>query len=385
MTQVEPQPSSAEEQQLALLVTSTIDYAIFMLDPSGRIQTWNPGAQRLKGYRRDEILGEHFSIFYTQPDIDRDHPAEELRAAIADGSYSEEGWRVRKDGSTFWASVTITAVRRDGELTGFAKVTRDLTERRAAEEELRQAVADLARANEELDRFASIAAHDMTDPLLTISGFAEMLERSELPAAERIAYAGHIHASSVRLTNMLHSLMAYARAGAIDRPAEVVSLRAVAEVAIIELGAVIGDRSAAVRLEIPESANVAANVTDVQVVFQNLLSNAIKFGNADQPQVSVEAEIEAEAWRVSVVDDGDGIEADDLRRIFDAFERTDSGAARAGYGLGLAICKRLVERLGGSIGVVSEAGGGSRFWFTLPAATGPDRPRQILEPAPDEA
>jgi PAS domain S-box-containing protein len=365
---VEPSQASSEQQQLALLVTSTTDYAIFMLDPTGRIQTWNPGAQRLKGYQRDEILGKHFSIFYTQPDIDRDHPADELRIAVAEGSYSEEGWRVRKDGSTFWASVTITAIRRDGELTGFGKVTRDLTERREAEQELRRAIDELALANEELDRFASVAAHDMTDPLRTISGFAEFLERPEIPATDRIAYAGHIRSSSVRLTTMLHGLLAYARAGANGLADSAVSVRPVAESVVADLHGLIADRRATVEIWVPADAEVIAQRADLQIVLQNLVSNAIKFGALREPKISIEADRLDDNWRVWVVDDGDGVSADDVGRIFGAFERADSREVRAGYGLGLAICKRLIERRGGAIGVERIDGPGSRFWFTLPAA-----------------
>src|SRR4051812_32263515 len=124
--------------QLRLLVEAVTDYAIFMLDTGGHIATWNAGAERIKGYTADEIIGQHFSRFYTEPDIARNHPAHELEIAEREGRYEEEGWRVRKDGTRFWANVVITAVREDGELIGFGKVTRDLTMRREAELELEQ-------------------------------------------------------------------------------------------------------------------------------------------------------------------------------------------------------------------------------------------------------
>src|SRR3712207_2984606 len=127
------------EERFRLLVEGVRDYAIFMLDPEGRVTTWNPGAQRIKGYHEEEIVGEHFSIFYTDEDVERGHPADELRLAAAEGSYREEGIRVRKDGSTFWANVLITALRDgEGNLRGFAKVTRDITERKKSEKELRR-------------------------------------------------------------------------------------------------------------------------------------------------------------------------------------------------------------------------------------------------------
>ena len=203
----------AEYQRLVLSVRN---YAIFMIDPTGHILSWNAGARHLKGYAPDEIIGRHFSVFYTAEDRARRHPEEELEVARREGRYEEEGWRVRKDGTMFWASVTITAVHDDeGTLTGFAKVTRDLTARREAEQALRAALDDLRVVNAELDCFAAVAAHDLTDPLRTISGFAGLLNRAELPAAER-EYARHIHESSLRLTGMLQGLLVYARAG---RPA----------------------------------------------------------------------------------------------------------------------------------------------------------------------
>lgn len=147
------------EQRFHLLVDSVIDYAIFMLDPNGVVMSWNRGARRIKGYSADEIIGKHFSVFYTPEDLARDHPAEELEVAKREGRFEEEGWRVRKDGTRFWANVVITALRdEDGTLTGFAKVTRDMTERREGEERLKE-------MNRQLESFAYAVSHDLRAPL----------------------------------------------------------------------------------------------------------------------------------------------------------------------------------------------------------------------------
>jgi PAS domain S-box-containing protein len=352
------------------LVTSVRDYAIFMLDPGGHIMSWNTGAQQLKGYKPEEIIGKHFSTFYTAKDRERDHPAEELEIATREGRYEEEGWRVRNDGSTFWAGVTITAIRDDDDrLTGFAKVTRDLTERRRAEEALRGAVEELRGANEELDRFAAVAAHDMTDPLRTIAGFAELLETGDLPAADVRRYAGHIRASSGRLSGMLQGLLTYARAGRSEDPAEPVDVAASAEQVVGDLTGLIDEHRAAVAIDVPAGTAVLARPADVRLVLQNLVSNAVKFGAAGGPAVAISAAPDGDgAIRVTVSDDGAGIAEQFRERIFDAFQRAHTATDRAGYGLGLAICQRLVERHGGRIGVDSEPGRGSCFWFTLPAA-----------------
>ncbi len=352
------------------LVSSVRDYAIFMLDPAGHILTWSAGAQYLKGYAPDEIVGRHFSIFYTAEDRARRHPEDELEIAVREGRYEEEGWRVRKDRSMFWARVTITAVRdEDGRLTGFAKVTRDLSESREAELALRDAVGDLRVVNAELDRFAAVAAHDLADPLRTISGFAELLERGDLPAAER-EYVTHIRDSSMRLTRMLQGLLTYARAGQSADASEPVDLVSATEDVLADLAGPILDRGAQVAVALPTGATVLAAATDVRTVLQNLVSNAVKFADPQAPVVRIDAELTGDgAWRVGVADNGAGVAAEDEARIFGAFERGHSESGRAGYGLGLAICRRLAQRHGGDVGLDATAGDGGRFWFTLPAGS----------------
>jgi PAS domain S-box-containing protein len=363
-----PSDRTSEEGQLALLVSSAQDYAIFMLDTEGRVLTWNPGAQRINGYTRDEIVGRHFSVFYTEEDLAREHPADELRIAIREGRYEEEAWRVRKDGSRFWASVVITAVRdEDGELTGFGKVTRDLTARKKAEDALQQVVEELRAANAELDRFAAHAAHDLTDPLRTISGFAELLERGGLEEPQ-LEYAQHIRASAVRLARMLDGLLAYARAGRSAEPHQPVHLARAVEDVLADLAGPIAERGPQIVVDLPPGAAVDAAPADVRVLLQNLLMNGVKFADAERPVVRVAAEpAGAAGWRVTVEDNGVGIAPEDQRRIFNAFERTQAGAQLGGYGLGLAICRRLAERYDGELGVESRPPHGSRFWFTLPA------------------
>ena len=164
-----------ETRRFRLLVESVKDYAIFILDPGGHVRTWNVGAERIKGYRADEIIGKHFSIFYPPEDIAAHKTERELEIAIREGRFEEEGWRIRKDGSRMWANVTITALRNpEGVLIGFAKVTRDLTDRRQAEEarralaEEKAALAEKARIQEFQERFLAILGHDLRNPLASI-------------------------------------------------------------------------------------------------------------------------------------------------------------------------------------------------------------------------
>ena len=349
------------------LVSSVRDYAIFMLDTAGHVLSWNAGARHLKGYAPEEIIGRHFSLFYSDEDRERDHPGDELRIAVREGRYEEEGWRIRKDGSRFWASVTITAIRdEDGRLTGFAKVTRDLSERRRHELALQSAIAQLRVVNDELDRFAMVAAHDMADPLRTISGFAELLVGGDRSAEDVRLHAQHILDSSQRLTAMLRGLLAYARAGGTTAASVPIDLASTVGQVQDDLVASIGDRDARVGAAVPEGAQVVMEANDLRVVLQNLVANAIKFADTDSPEITIDAERRGDDWCVSVRDNGPGIAPEHRTRIFGPFERA-SGAA-AGYGLGLAICQRLVERHGGRIGVDPAPDRGSRFWFTLPAA-----------------
>lgn len=170
-----------EEESYRLLVESVEDYAIFMLDPAGNIASWNAGARRLKGYEPEEVIGRHFSLFYTPEDVSTGHPEEELEAAERDGRYEEEGWRIRKDGRKIWANVVITALLdEDGRLRGFAKVTRDMTERRRAEEELREARAKLERRA--LNTQHAMQINDNVVQRLTVARYARDVHGSDAAA-----------------------------------------------------------------------------------------------------------------------------------------------------------------------------------------------------------
>jgi PAS domain S-box-containing protein len=363
--------SNVELEQFRRLVLGVRDYAIFLLDPGGHITTWNAGAEHAKGYTAEEVIGRHFSLFYTDEDRARDHPADELRIASETGRYEEEGWRVRKDGTRFWANVVITTVRDDaGALLGFAKVTRDLTERRAADQALRDANERLARSNQELDRFASVAAHDLQEPLRTIAGFGGLLVQrhaADLPEAAR-GYVDHITAAAERMSQLVDDLLGYARAAEPSGgTGDTILADAVAAV-LDELHATIAARGIEVDVDVAAELHVHAEPRDVEAVLRNLLSNAVKFAAADAPRVSLSAAAVESSYRVDVVDNGIGIDPADRPRLFVPFQRLHSASDYEGTGLGLAIAQRVVERNHGAIGVDSTVGAGSRFWFTLPAA-----------------
>jgi PAS domain S-box-containing protein len=357
---------AADDQRtnrLVLLVEQVRDYAIFMLDPGGHVATWNRGAERIKGYRADEIIGRHFSTFYTPDAVARDHPAHELEVAIAVGRFEEEGWRVRKDGSRFWANVVITAIYdRGGEHIGFGKVTRDLTERRALQE-------DLLRSNADLQRFASLAAHDLAEPLRTIGGFADLINRryrEQLPA-EAIPFLEQIVSGVGRMDALIESLLGYARAGEVPAGAGLVALEPVVRGVLDDLAAAIENRGARITVDVPVQAVVHAGEYGVALVLQNLISNALKFSGESEPRIEISVRAREGEWRVGVRDHGVGIEPADADTIFEPFRRGSASGA-PGNGLGLTTCRRIVERHGGTIGLESQPGAGSEFWFTLPGA-----------------
>ena len=349
-------------QQLILLVEQVRDYAIFMLDADGHVATWNRGAERINGYRAEEIIGRHFSTFYTPDAIERDHPAYELRVAIKEGRFEEEGWRVRKDGSRFWSNVVITTIYdREGRHIGFGKVTRDLSERRALQE-------DLERSNEDLRRFASLAAHDLAEPLRTIGGFADLINRrygDQLPAEAQPFFQQIVNGVG-RMDALIGSLLGYARAGDVAPGNGLVAIAPVVSGVLADLAAAIEESEARISVEVPADAHVHAGEYGLALVLQNLVSNALKFGGEEQPRIEIGAAPIDGAWRVSVRDHGAGIDPDEAQVIFQPFRRGRLASA-PGNGLGLTTCKRIVERHRGTIGVTSQPGDGSEFWFTLPS------------------
>jgi PAS domain S-box-containing protein len=366
------------EERLRLMIASVSDYAIFLLDPDGRVETWNAGAEQIKGYRADEIIGQHFSRFYTPEDLARGQPAMELATATAAGRYEDEGWRVRKDGSRFWASVVLSAVRDDrGRLLGFTKVTRDLTEqqllaeqRLVAEREAAEQRARAIRTQEavrERDEFISVAAHELRTPLtalrLKLDGVARLAGATDKRLADRLAATNR---QVERLTGLVERMLDISR---------IVVGRLVLARSRVDLGEVAREviddyrvQASHVRCELELA--VSGDVTGVldrdrmAQVITNLVSNAIKYAPGRPVDVAVRGD--DERIRLTVTDRGIGIPASDLGRIFDRFQRAAPVANYAGLGLGLHIARHIVEAHGGTISVTSQPGEGSTFTVDLP-------------------
>ena len=359
------------EERFRLLVESVTDYAIFMLDPDGRVATWNRGAERIKGYRSSEIVGQHFSRFYPEDDVRAGKCEHELEVAARVGRFEDEGWRVRKDGSRMWANVVITALRdpAGGELLGFGKVTRDLTDRRRAED----ARVELAKAHEAVrmrDEFISIASHELRTPLSTLrlqtDAMARALEKNDAPP-ERIAARLSAARSQIgRLEQLISALLDVSRieSGRLTLDRMAVDLSTVAREAAATLGESLA--RAGCQLDVDAPAPVLGNWDGgrLEQVVVNLLTNAAKYGRNAPIHVSVRCA--GDRAELTVRDQGLGIAPEHQQRIFERFERAADARHFGGLGLGLWLSRQIVEAHGGTIRVSSALGAGASFVVELP-------------------
>ena len=371
-----------EEEQAQLFIQAVKDYALYMMDSSGVIVSWNAGAERIKGYQASEILGCHYSVFFTEEDRRLGKPQSILNRAQQEDHVNEVGWRVRKDGTRFFADATVTTLRdKDGVLRGFAKITRDVTERREAEEQLhrlnesldhrvRERTQELEQANEALEAFGYSVSHDLRAPLRTMQGFAQALleDYGEALGPEARDYAMRITRGAQRMDAIILDLLAYSRLSRTELVLHPVDLQSVLRDVADQLATPLQESSAMLEVEAGLPLAVGHRGTLVQI-FSNLVSNALKFvAPGVAPIIRVSAERRDDRVRVFVTDNGIGIEPEHQARIFRVFERLHGSEAYPGTGIGLAIVKRGAERLGGSVGVEAVPHQGSCFWVELRAA-----------------
>ena len=354
---------------MRLLVESIRDYAVFMLDSDGRVRSWNNGAQLIKGYRPEEILGHHISTFYTPEDRDRGRPDDMLRTAEREGRVEDEGWRVRKDGTRFWADVVITAVRDSNqELLGFVKVTRDLTDRlRAQEERLR-----LAHAEEAIrlrDEFMSIASHELRTPLTALQLQLESLQEQTAGTSPKLVakVAGAVR-STKRLGELIASLLDVSRiaTGQLHLERKQMDLRAMSANVLEALHDTAAKAGSSLSLQAEGDAVGMWDRVRVEQLLMNLVANAIKYG-AGQP-IDLSLARDGDAVVLTVRDRGPGIAPEDLDRIFERFERATSVRHYGGFGLGLYVAREIVRGHGGSISAANAPDGGACFTVRLPLA-----------------
>jgi PAS domain S-box-containing protein len=367
------------ERRFRILVQGVTDYAIYMLDPNGIITNWNVGAERIKGYTADEIIGQHLSRFYTWDDRTAGVPARALRNTALEGRYEAEGWRVRKDGTRFWAAVVVDAIRDDrGKLIGFAKVTRHVTERREAQKRMEVAQAQLAQMQkmEALGQLTGGVAHDFNNLLMIISGFMPRMKILAGDDPKGRQAVGAIELAARRGATLTRQLLSFSRRQSLNP--EVVQIGEIVEAAKPILASLTGGAIELLTTILPGVWAVRVDVSELELAIINLTVNArdaMKQGGI----VSITAEnvslvrpetidnLEGDFVAITVADTGEGIPPDILERVFDPFFTTKEPGK--GTGLGLSQVHGFVHQSGGSVSIRSDLGQGTRITLYLPRAT----------------
>ncbi len=355
------------EERFRLMVSNVKDYAILMLDPEGRVISWNDGAERIKGYQAKEILGQHFSRFYPQEDVKAGKPAIELKAAMEEGRFEDEGWRVRKDGSRFWANVVVTALRDEsGRLRGFAKVTRDVSERKRAEQEILRRSAELEAANNELEAFSYSVSHDLRAPLRGIDGFSQAILEDY---SHRLDDAGkdflrRIRAATQRMGALIDDLLNLSRVTRVEMHRGPIDLSALANEIVTDLRTNQPERK--VEFKIAPGLTAEGDSRLMRVALQNLIGNSWKF-TSKRPNAHIEFGLTRSNGRSTyfVRDDGAGFNQAYAARLFGAFQRLHAMNEFPGTGIGLATVQRIVHRHGGKVWAEGAVDQGATIYFTL--------------------
>ena len=366
------------EQRFRILVQGVTDYAIYMLDPEGQVTNWNAGAQRIKGYSPDEIIGEHFSRFYTPEDFDAGVPDRALTTARESGRYEAEGWRLRKDGTRFWASVVIDAIHdHKGELLGFAKITRDMTEKREVQRKLEESREQLFRAQkmEALGQLTGGLAHDFNNLLTAILGATDLALRN-LSDEERLKrMLDGIRNSALRGAGITKQLLAFARAQQL-------------EIRTLDLRAFLNDVTTLIRPSVRSNIDLIIEMSDhvwnvetdagaLELALLNLAFNArdamkeggkLKISASNELLKGKPQGLRGEHVALRVADTGEGMSTETMNRVFEPFFTTKNYGE--GTGLGLSQVFGFANQIGGAVTVESDVGKGSTFTLYLPVSRG---------------
>jgi PAS domain S-box-containing protein len=357
------------ESQFKTLVGGVTDYALYMLDPAGTVSNWNVGGERIKGYSANEIVGQHFSRFYTPADRAAGRPARALKIALETGHYEEDGWRVRKNGSFFWASVVIDPIRNDaGELIGFAKITRDITERKEAQEKLLAMQRQLAESQkfDALGQLTGGIAHDFNNLLMIISGSIHAI-RKEVTDEKALRALQSIDGASQRAASLTRQLLTFARRQSVQPQSIKLSERL--EVLRDVLNSGLGS-TVSLTIDVPDDAwNIVVDPNEFETALVNLVINA-RDAMPEGGSVIVSAKNipDKEQVAISVEDTGVGIPDDIAEKVFDPFFTTK--AVGKGTGLGLSQVHGFAHQAGGTVGVKSVLGRGTTITMCLPKAAG---------------
>lgn len=360
------------QQLYQKMIEEVQDYAILLLDVEGNIQNWNKGVEKIKGYSQAEIIGKNFSMFYLPEDRASNLPKTLLNEALTNGRAMHEGWRVRKDGSTFWGSIVITALHGDGgSVIGFTKVTRDLTERKLAEEEKDRNNRDIEIQNRQLEEFAYITSHDLQEPIRKIQIFISLV-RENIENTEVLEnYLTKMDASAKKMVSLIRSILDFSRLSQNKSQFVPVDLTKIINEVIEEFELLVQEKN--VHFHLAPLPIINAVPVQMHQLFSNLIHNAIKFNN-HEPSIDVGHEVmevrsisgEVNQYHIiRISDNGIGFDQQYSDIAFHPFKRLTSDYL--GAGIGLAICKRIVENHNGTITVSSLVGKGTTFTVSLRA------------------
>jgi PAS domain S-box-containing protein len=376
------------EERYHQMVAEVGDYAILLLDPEGRIENWNKGAENIKGYKASEIVGQNFRVFYGEEDQRDRLPERLIDIARREGKSTHEGWRLRKNGARFWGSVVITALHdSQNNIIGFSKVTRDLTDKKIADDQLKTTTEQLAQQNRELERmnqeltsFAYVSSHDLQEPLRKIQTFITRIIETE---SENISERGkdyfqRIQNAANRMQTLIDDLLTYSRTNTDGRKIETTDLNIILEEVKLDLREKIDEKNATIKSERLPTAEVVA--FQFRQLLVNLIGNSLKFSKSDvKPEIRIKCEVisgdsipdhhnqkEKPFYHITLTDNGIGFEAEYNAKIFEVFQRLHGRSEYTGTGIGLAICKKIVENHGGFISAEGTPGVGATFHIYLP-------------------
>jgi PAS domain S-box-containing protein len=368
------------EERYYKMVDEVQDYAILLLDREGIILNWNKGAQRIKGYSEAEIIGKSFVVFYLPEDQARKLPEQLIAEALEQGRARHEGWRIRKDGTVFWGSIVITALHDEhGGVIGFSKVTRDLTEKKLAEDQLLQYSRELEIQNKELEQFAYIASHDLQEPLRKIQTFSDLLKENLDQAELANRYLTKIEASAQRMSKLIKEVLNYSRLAILDEEYVAVDLHDILHHVLIDFELLIEEKGAVIQMD--DLPTIDGIPLQLNQLFYNLLSNALKFSQ-QSPHIQITSTMrraddvtEDIGLKPSVTylqlvfkDNGIGFDPQFAGQIFTIFQRLNNSKHYSGTGIGLALCKKIVDNHQGVIYARSTPNQGASFFIYLPVS-----------------
>jgi len=366
------------ELQNLKIVEEIEDYAILSLDKEGTILNWNKGAEKIKGYSETEILGKNFRVFYRDEDRKKKLPERLIKEALEKGKAIHEGWRLRKDKTHFWGSTVITALHDENKNhIGFLKVTRDLTERKIAEDKLRDHARELEFQNKQLEEYAYIASHDLQEPLRKVKTFANLLEKNIGNTNASIKYLEKINKAATRMENLIKDVLKYSQLSMQNEIFSPVDLNKIIENVREDFELLIEQKSANISYSVlPVLKGIPIQLHQL---FSNLMANSLKFTNqAPEIKISSQKADKKEIRNINTLnpnqnyikimfsDNGIGFDQDYADQIFKLFQRLNHG--QYGTGIGLALCKKIVENHQGHISVESQPDRGTVFSIYLPSA-----------------